>query len=130
MSTAITPAGGGSANQPDYSAFGAVEWRPRSCIQEYYHIGVAMDVANGLVVPVVRSADARTFEEIAADVSSLRDEARGKGLPLIKMSGGSFTISSLGAIGGLGFTPNIAGCRTILELLPSCCPVLPTSLTG
>ncbi len=63
-----------------------------------------MDVPNGLVVP---SADAKTIEEIAADVRSLRDEARGKGLPLTKMSGGSFTISSLGAIGGLGFTPII-----------------------
>ena len=75
--------------------------------KHYYHIGIAIDVPAGLLVPVVRDADKKTLEEIGEEIAELAQLGRTKGLPLAKMSGGCFTISSLGAIGGLGFTPII-----------------------
>jgi len=76
-------------------------------LKQYYHIGVAIDVPAGLLVPVVRDADKKTIDEIGMEITELAQLARTKGLPLAKMSGGCFTISSLGAIGGTGFTPII-----------------------
>ena len=76
-------------------------------LKQYYHIGFAVDVPGGLLVPVVRDADKKSMADIAQEVSELALLARTKGLPMTKMSGGTFTISSLGSIGGLGFTPII-----------------------
>jgi pyruvate dehydrogenase E2 component (dihydrolipoamide acetyltransferase) len=76
-------------------------------LKQYYHIGIAIDVPAGLLVPVVRDADKKTIGEIGQEITELAQLARTKGLPLAKMSGASFTISSLGAIGGMGFTPII-----------------------
>jgi pyruvate dehydrogenase E2 component (dihydrolipoamide acetyltransferase) len=76
-------------------------------LKRYYHIGIAIDVPAGLLVPVVRDADKKTLDEIGQEIAELAQLARTKGLPLAKMSGGCFTISSLGAIGGTGFTPII-----------------------
>ncbi len=76
-------------------------------IKRYYHIGIAVDVPGGLLVPVVRDADKKSTADIAQEIGELAQQARNKGLPVAKMSGGSFTISSLGAIGGFGFTPII-----------------------
>jgi pyruvate dehydrogenase E2 component (dihydrolipoamide acetyltransferase) len=75
--------------------------------KQYYHIGIAIDVPAGLLVPVIRDADKKTLDEIDREIADLAQLARTKGLPLAKMSGGCFTISSLGAIGGMGFTPII-----------------------
>lgn len=75
--------------------------------KQYHHIGIAIDVPAGLLVPVIRDADKKTTDEIGREIADLAQLARSKGLPLAKMSGGCFTISSLGAIGGLGFTPII-----------------------
>ena len=76
-------------------------------VKQYYHIGFAVDVPGGLLVPVVRDADKKTLADVAREVIDLALLARTKGLPMAKMSGGTFTISSLGSIGGLGFTPII-----------------------
>jgi pyruvate dehydrogenase E2 component (dihydrolipoamide acetyltransferase) len=76
-------------------------------LKQYYHIGIAIDVPAGLLVPVVRDADKKNVDEIAQEITDLAQQARTKGLPLAKMSGGCFTISSLGAIGGTAFTPII-----------------------
>jgi pyruvate dehydrogenase E2 component (dihydrolipoamide acetyltransferase) len=76
-------------------------------VKQYYHIGIAIDVPAGLLVPVVRDADKKTIEDIGREIAELAQLARTKGLPLAKMSGGCFTISSLGAIGGIAFTPII-----------------------
>jgi len=75
--------------------------------KQYYHIGIAIDVPAGLLVPVIRDADKKSIGDIGNEITDLAQQARSKGLPLAKMSGGSFTISSLGAIGGMGFTPII-----------------------
>jgi pyruvate dehydrogenase E2 component (dihydrolipoamide acetyltransferase) len=76
-------------------------------LKQYYHIGIAIDVPAGLLVPVVRDADKKSLAEIGQEITDLAQLARTKGLPLAKMSGGCFTISSLGAIGGTAFTPII-----------------------
>jgi pyruvate dehydrogenase E2 component (dihydrolipoamide acetyltransferase) len=76
-------------------------------LKKYVHIGVAVDVTGGLLVPVLRNCDTQSVGAIAADVVRLSSKARDKGLPLADMSGGCFTISSLGRDGGMGFTPII-----------------------
>jgi len=75
--------------------------------KKYFHIGIAVDTPNGLLVPVVRDCDRKSVAQIAAEITLLAQKARAKGLPLAEMSGGCFTVSSLGNIGGTGFTPII-----------------------
>jgi pyruvate dehydrogenase E2 component (dihydrolipoamide acetyltransferase) len=73
--------------------------------KKYINIGMAVDTPNGLVVPVIRDVDKKGLFELAAEAAALAKKAReGKLLPK-EMQGGCFTISSLGAIGGTGFTP-------------------------
>ena len=71
----------------------------------YVHIGIAVDTPDGLMVPVVRDADQKGIWEIAAEVSELADKAKSKKLMPAEMQGATFTISSLGSIGGTSFTP-------------------------
>lgn len=75
--------------------------------KHYFNIGIAVDVPAGLLVPVVRDCDQKSTEEITAEIVSLSEKARGKGLAMKEMSGGCFTLSSLGHIGGTAFTPII-----------------------
>jgi len=74
-------------------------------LKRYFHIGVAVDTPNGLVVPVVRDADRKGLFELAAEVADLAARARERKLKVEEMEGGCFTISSLGGIGGTAFTP-------------------------
>jgi pyruvate dehydrogenase E2 component (dihydrolipoamide acetyltransferase) len=76
-------------------------------LKRYYHIGFAIDTPNGLVVGVVRDCDRKTAGEIGREISALAAKARARGLSYAEMTGGSFTISSLGANGGTGFSPII-----------------------
>ena len=73
--------------------------------KNYYHLGIAVDTPEGLVVPVVRDVDQKTPYELAAEVSDLAERARARKLSMDSMQGAVFTISSLGGIGGTGFTP-------------------------
>ena len=73
--------------------------------KKYVHIGVAVDTPNGLMVPVVRDADHKGIVEIAREVSELARKARDRKLSPGDMQGGTFSISSLGGIGGTAFTP-------------------------
>jgi pyruvate dehydrogenase E2 component (dihydrolipoamide acetyltransferase) len=73
--------------------------------KKYFHIGIAIDTPRGLVVGVVRDCDKKSAVEIAADIAALSAKARGRGLPMTEMEGGCMSISSLGGIGGTGFTP-------------------------
>jgi len=75
--------------------------------KKYVHLGFAADTPNGLVVPVVRDADRKDVYELARDLASLSEKAREGKLAAAEMQGGSFTISSLGGIGGTAFTPII-----------------------
>jgi pyruvate dehydrogenase E2 component (dihydrolipoamide acetyltransferase) len=76
-------------------------------LKQYMHIGFAADTPNGLMVPVLRDADKKDVYEIARDLATLSEKARGGKLTGADMQGGCFTISSLGGIGGTAFTPII-----------------------
>lgn len=76
-------------------------------VKGYFHIGFAADTPNGLVVPVIRDADKKGLLEIADEMSALSAKAREGRLSMAEMSGGCFSISSLGGIGGTYFTPII-----------------------
>jgi pyruvate dehydrogenase E2 component (dihydrolipoamide acetyltransferase) len=76
-------------------------------LKNYWHIGFAADTPNGLMVPVIRDADKKTVPEIAKEMGELAKLARDGKLKPDQMSGGTFTISSLGGIGGIYFTPII-----------------------
>ncbi|MCW4149037.1 dihydrolipoyllysine-residue acetyltransferase [Halomonas sp. 18H] len=73
--------------------------------KNYVHIGVAVDTPEGLMVPVVRNADQKSLIEIAKEMAELGKKAQSKKLKRDEMTGGCFTISSLGSIGGTAFTP-------------------------
>ncbi len=74
-------------------------------VKGYYNIGFAADTPGGLVVPVIKGADGKGLLEIAAELGELSGRARAGKLGPAEMSGSTFTISSLGGIGGTGFTP-------------------------
>lgn len=74
-------------------------------LKKYFHIGVAVDTPNGLVVPVIRDVDQKGIYDLAEELANISQKAREKGLSLNDMQGGCFTISSLGGIGGTAFTP-------------------------
>jgi pyruvate dehydrogenase E2 component (dihydrolipoamide acetyltransferase) len=76
-------------------------------LKQYFHIGIAVDTPDGLVVPVIRDCDRKGLLELAAELASISAKARDKKLGPADMSGGCFSISSLGGIGGTGFTPII-----------------------
>ncbi len=76
-------------------------------LKKYYHIGFAVDTEQGLVVPVIKDADQLGIWELSEEISALAGKAREQKLAIDDMRGGSFSISSLGAIGGTGFTPII-----------------------
>lgn len=73
--------------------------------KRYVNVGIAVETPNGLVVPVIRNVDQLSIGEIAIEMGRLSTKARDKGLMPADMSGGCFTISSLGGIGGTAFTP-------------------------
>ena len=76
-------------------------------LKQYYNIGFAADTPNGLVVPVIKNADKKGIVEIAKEMGELSAQARESKLKPADMQGATFTISSLGGIGGTAFTPII-----------------------
>ncbi|MDQ2993855.1 MAG: dihydrolipoyllysine-residue acetyltransferase [Pseudomonadota bacterium] len=74
-------------------------------LKKYFHLGIAADTPNGLVVPVVRDVDKKDIFTLAEELAQLSAKARDKGLSSAEMAGSCFTISSLGGIGGTAFTP-------------------------
>ncbi|MFJ4141759.1 dihydrolipoyllysine-residue acetyltransferase [Pseudomonas sp. NPDC089734] len=73
--------------------------------KKYVHIGFAVDTPDGLLVPVIRDVDQKSLLQLAAEAAQLAEKARNKKLTANDMQGACFTISSLGHIGGTGFTP-------------------------
>ena len=73
--------------------------------KHYYNLGFAVDTEQGLVVPVIKDADKKGVWELSAEIVELADKAREQKLAIDDMQGGTFSISSLGAIGGTAFTP-------------------------
>ena len=76
-------------------------------VKKYFHIGVAVDTPEGLMVPVVRDADRKGVFDLARELAEISKLARDKKLKAGDMQGGTFSISSLGGIGGSAFTPII-----------------------
>ncbi len=83
-------------------------------MKKYYHLGIAVDTPDGLVVPVMKDADRKGFKEIAAELKRLSGSARTGKMAIPDIQGASFTISSLGGIGGTGFTPIISSPQTAI----------------
>ena len=75
--------------------------------KKYYNIGIAVDSPQGLLVPVLHNADRKTMGQLAQELVGLAESARTGKITAEQMRGGSFTITNIGAIGGLGFTPVI-----------------------
>jgi len=76
-------------------------------LKDYVHVGFAVDTPKGLMVPVVRDCDRKGIIEIATEMTAMAEKARAGTLPGSDMQGGCFSVSSLGGIGGDGFTPII-----------------------
>jgi pyruvate dehydrogenase E2 component (dihydrolipoamide acetyltransferase) len=89
---------------PDFNA--SVDIASHEIIyKQYVHIGVAVDTDRGLLVPVIRDADAKNIAALSREVGELAEKARTKRIMPDEMEGGNFTISNLGGIGGTSFTP-------------------------
>ena len=73
--------------------------------KKFYNIGVAVDTENGLLVPVIREVDKKSISELAEELTSIAERARQRKLDSKDLTGGTFTITNLGGIGGTGFTP-------------------------
>jgi pyruvate dehydrogenase E2 component (dihydrolipoamide acetyltransferase) len=91
----------------EYPQFGAsLDRGGKSLIvKKYYHLGIAVDTSDGLVVPVIRDVDRKSAFELAEDLAHMSERARSRRLRPEHLQGGCFTISSLGGIGGTAFTP-------------------------
>lgn len=76
-------------------------------LKRFYHIGIATDTPDGLIVPVIRDADRKSIFQLAAEIKQLAELAREGKLTLEQITGGTFTISNVGPIGGLQATPII-----------------------
>ena len=76
-------------------------------LKKYFHVGVAVDTPDGLMVPVLRDVDKKGLVQLAKELGEVSAKARDKKLPATDMQGGCFSISSLGGIGGTSFTPII-----------------------
>ena len=77
----------------------------RLVLKRYYHLGIATDTADGLIVPVIKDVDQKDLLTLASDLQRLTELARQRRIPLADLHGGTFTISNYGAIGGIFATP-------------------------
>jgi pyruvate dehydrogenase E2 component (dihydrolipoamide acetyltransferase) len=89
---------------PEFNASGDPE-RREMIYKQYCHIGVAVDTGRGLLVPVIRDADTKNIFQIADELKRLAAKAREGKLSREEMQGGCFTVTNLGGIGGIAFTP-------------------------
>ncbi len=79
--------------------------RSEVVFKDFIHVGIAVDTDRGLMVPVVRDADKKNITALGVEIAALAEKARTKRLAPEEMEGGTFTISNLGGIGGVGFSP-------------------------
>jgi len=73
--------------------------------KDYFNVGIAVDTDRGLIVPVVKNVDKKSIIDLSVELSEISVKARNKKTSIEEMTGGNFTISNLGGIGGVGFTP-------------------------
>lgn len=82
--------------------------RDELVLKRYIHVGVAVDTEHGLLVPVIRDADRKTTRALGAEIAALAARARERKLGREEMQGASFTVTNLGGIGGVAFTPIVS----------------------
>ena len=75
--------------------------------KKYYNVGVTIDTDRGLLVPVIRDVDKKNVLDLSVELTQIAEKARNRKLGIEEMRGGTFTITNVGAIGGIGFTPII-----------------------
>lgn len=90
-----------------YPQFNASLDGDRLVLKKYFHIGIAVDTSDGLVVPVIRDCEGKGLLQLSVELAEVSAKARDKKLAPADMQGGCFSISSLGGIGGIAFTPII-----------------------
>ena len=90
-----------------YPAFNASLDGDNLVLKKYFHVGIAVDTPDGLMVPVIRDCDRKGLLELSVELAAISGRAREKKLGPAEMQGGCFSISSLGGIGGTAFTPII-----------------------
>ncbi len=83
-------------------------------LKKYYHLGIAVDTPQGLVVPAIKDVDKKGMAEICDELNQLSSKARKGKLTIPDIQGATFTISSLGGIGGTGFTPIVNGSQVAI----------------
>jgi len=76
-------------------------------VKKYYNMGIAVDTGDGLIVPVVKGADQKDLLKIAEDIEKFATDAKSRKIDMADMKGGSFTITNIGVLGGMMFTPII-----------------------
>ena len=92
---------------PDFNA--SIDVQAQEIVyKRYVNVGVAVDTDHGLLVPVIKHADRKSIVELAVELEELAAKARDRKLAPDDMSGGNFSVSNLGGIGGTGFTPIVA----------------------
>ncbi len=92
---------------PDFNA--SIDVESQEIVYKHYvNVGVAVDTDHGLLVPVIKHADRKSIVELAVELEELAAKARDRKLAPDDMSGGNFSVSNLGGIGGTGFTPIVA----------------------
>ncbi len=74
-------------------------------VKQYFNIGIAVDTKAGLIVPVIKNVDKKTIIDLSKELMDISSRSKTKSLSPKEMKGGTFTISSLGGIGGVGFSP-------------------------
>ena len=76
-------------------------------LKQYYHLGVAVDTEQGLIVPVIRDVDQKSLLALSKEIGALAEKARARKVSLEELKGGTFTVTNQGGIGGAHFTPII-----------------------
>ena len=74
-------------------------------LKKYFHLGIAVDTPQGLVVPVIRNVEQKSLRELSAELADVSERTRSRKITPAELKGASFTISSLGGIGGTWFSP-------------------------
>ena len=89
----------------EFASFNASLDNKELILKQYYHLGVAVDTDAGLVVPVIKNVDKKSFQDIAKELDTLAEKARNKALAIEDIQGATFTLSNLGGLGASHFTP-------------------------
>lgn len=93
----------------------SLDWEAQEIVRKhYFNIGIAVDTERGLIVPVVRDVESKSLTQLSIELQDLAGRTRDKKIKPEELEGGNFTISNLGGIGGVGFTPIVYGSQVAI----------------